>query len=62
MLLLFVTSVLVFGSAMSAMALGVVLRGRPLHHGCGEATTSCEACTRPCEERANREEATWNER
>jgi len=59
MLLAFVTTVLVVGSAMSAMALGAILRGRPLRHGCGEAT-ACEWCRRPCALDAREEECSWN--
>lgn len=61
MLSVFVTSVVIVGASMGAMALGVVVRGRPLGHGCGEAT-ACDACRRPCASREAGEEATWSAR
>lgn len=61
MLAVFVTSALLMGLSMAAMALGHVLRDRPLRHGCGEAT-GCEGCRRPCARDDAGEEARCNAR
>lgn len=61
MLLVFVTSALLVGLSMAAMAVGGILRGRPLRHGCGEAA-ACEGCRRPCARHDTGEETTWSPR
>lgn len=58
-LLAFVTSALVVGLAMGAMALGAIIRSRPLRHGCGES--SCAGCRRPCATGSAREEGRWSD-
>jgi len=46
-------TILIFGSAVLAMSVGVLFGREPIRGSCGGVVGSCDSCTRVCRKRAD---------
>ena len=46
-------TILIFGSAVLAMSVGVLFGREPIRGSCGGVVGSCDSCTRICSKRAD---------